>query len=806
MPPAWEALIYPAIAKWGAAQPDHRAASLAALAAALAEPLGTPPSPTLRLGPPRPPHLPPVPASLEGVLAETEVLSARLMSGQETSASSSATLGSSRRVSIPSPAASMRRSPSDVRMGRLDPPTAEILLALATVTLRGCRTVEARTALLRLLGSLSPSVPSDARASRALPYLLTALSDPTPQCRYEALRALGQGGLLPSLDRLPPHELSLFTDYVLPSLSALPGDPEDLVRDEAIAVLAEVAFAVRRLEGGAEGSANAPEPSGALPAPVAEAVRRQLDDLSSHASTTSWTRHSLLSRLLLGGGDEREGPREHPLGFTDDVLGLAITFLNDREAPHIRPLFFERVGRLVPASSEAFLVPLLEDQLAQGAEGGDGASTAATAAALQCATTMAKRQVLSRRSLLRICPRALPLLRHASPAVQHAACALLQAACAALPPSDAFVFLRPLIKQAVALPSPLTDPSLMARALMSREAQLTTPLLPSTSGRRVPDRLNPNAGYLPEERAAAAAAAGASTAAREAPGVLGPSAPGSVITGPTGGASSQTSSAAAFVPSRALGGPGPSGSEPRALTRDLLGRSLLLLLSGEASRWTLDLPPSGNEAACAWMGGGAHAKEAVFGAMDGPPLPPPASSVSDAERADREARRFESRFHRARAWLHRQMAQSQQVSSALSSSALQPSPGHFGRPMPAHVGARPMSPGRHPASPQSTGASLFTAARVSVPHLFTALGRQEGPVPGDGGGGARRKDGRMGPGAADSAGLSENGEGGGILQTACFSCIMNEILICCPLDVTAHFATQSSAGPPPVCRASWSRT
>jgi hypothetical protein len=296
-----------------------------------------------------------------------------------------------------------------------------------------------------------------------------------------------------------------------------------------------------------------------------------------------------------------------------------------------------------------------------------------TAAALGCLAAMVARGALSRRTLLRFGPLALPLLRSSSPLVQHATCRFLEAACRSMGRADCLAFLRPLLRHAVALPpaAQASDPVALVRALWSREAQLATPLVSPASARKVPDRLNPNAGYLPEERAATAGGAGT--------GVIG------------GGAGSREDPGATVTPSQQLAAaartdivrvskavPDEGGAAP---CRDLLGRALLACgAAGPAPLWSVELP---------YPGGTERGARGGTGAM-----------------------RYVSAFRRTRSHLEARALQSLQVSSALRTSALTPGRARPG-PVEASAGVLRAAPPGPPLEPSE------------VVGLFTAAGRRE---------------------------------------------------------------------------------
>lgn len=70
----------------------------------------------------------------------------------------------------------------------------------------------------------------ECRLQRAVPHLLSLISDPSTSIRALALHYLIK--IFGSVQNIPASDARIFQDYILPSLSLLPSDPEELVRVE----------------------------------------------------------------------------------------------------------------------------------------------------------------------------------------------------------------------------------------------------------------------------------------------------------------------------------------------------------------------------------------------------------------------------------------------------------------------------------------------------------------------------------------------------------------------------------------------
>lgn len=84
----------------------------------------------------------------------------------------------------------------------------------------------------------------DTRLQRAVPFLLTQVSDSATVVRALALRCLVR--LVESVRALPPGDAKAYRDYLLPSLSLLPRDGEEAVRVEYALAAAHLAAAAHR--------------------------------------------------------------------------------------------------------------------------------------------------------------------------------------------------------------------------------------------------------------------------------------------------------------------------------------------------------------------------------------------------------------------------------------------------------------------------------------------------------------------------------------------------------------------------------
>ena len=99
--------------------------------------------------------------------------------------------------------------------------------------------------LVRLLTEVASHCQDAIRTGRILPYLVALLSDPLPSVRAEAVAQVAQ--LLAMVSTLQPTDLRLMPDYVIPALSRVASDPDEMVRCALAARIGELAQSAQRL-------------------------------------------------------------------------------------------------------------------------------------------------------------------------------------------------------------------------------------------------------------------------------------------------------------------------------------------------------------------------------------------------------------------------------------------------------------------------------------------------------------------------------------------------------------------------------
>ena len=108
---------------------------------------------------------------------------------------------------------------------------------------------EARSVPLLATHATRPPLPSPTNHHATPPHPLQAMaSDPAARVRCAALRALAR--VVGAVRSLPPSDARVFSEYILPSLSSLPSDPDEVVRVQWARVVVPLALEAARLVSG----------------------------------------------------------------------------------------------------------------------------------------------------------------------------------------------------------------------------------------------------------------------------------------------------------------------------------------------------------------------------------------------------------------------------------------------------------------------------------------------------------------------------------------------------------------------------
>ncbi|KAK9817197.1 hypothetical protein WJX72_010933 [[Myrmecia] bisecta] len=308
-----------------------------------------------------------------------------------------------------------------------------LLATLLCTLLRGAKLPESKVRAMAMLADAAGACGDDTRLQRLVPYLLAMVSEPVAGVRAAALRCLAR--VLASVEVVPPSDSKIFNEYILPSLSLVPNDQEEMVRIEYAGVTAQLATVAQRfLTRLHQVASTAQNPASAVPvrydeemAALRMAVEQVVHELVVGTRSTSWTRLALLPHVpaLAAFLGRRES--------NDFLLPAMITFLNDRSW-QLRAAFFTHIAALGPYAGadglDAFLLPCLEQALADAEE-------AVICQAVGFLTSACQTKQLRKRSLLAAVAKVAPLLlEHPAPHVRASAVAFVAAAAASLSPAE----------------------------------------------------------------------------------------------------------------------------------------------------------------------------------------------------------------------------------------------------------------------------------------------------------------------------------------------------------------------------------
>eukprot|EP00898_Chlorokybus_atmophyticus_P003180 jgi/Chlat1/3863/Chrsp26S04158 len=344
-----------------------------------------------------------------------------------------------------------------------------LIAGLLCTCVRSVTLPQSRAATIHLLREVAQYCDDDARLQRIVPYIVALLPDPAATVKTAAVDALAS--VLDMVVVFPPSEAKIFPEYILPSLSLLPSDPEESIRLAYARSLAKLAITAQRFLTQAQdidqasGVGAAGASTGDAPRMVCydadlsalhDSIAHVVQELVTGPQSTPAVRRTLVAHVpaLCSFFGRRES--------NDFLLPLLISFLNDRDR-QLRASFFAyiaQVGAFVGrASLDAFLLPCIEQALTD-------AEDAVVANALGCLAALCERVLLRKKVLLAAVSGASPLLRHPSCWVRNAAISFVAAAACSMSPADAQVFLAPIMQRyLVRRPRLFTDEAALREAL-----------------------------------------------------------------------------------------------------------------------------------------------------------------------------------------------------------------------------------------------------------------------------------------------------------------------------------------------------
>ncbi|XP_012287746.1 phosphoinositide 3-kinase regulatory subunit 4 isoform X2 [Orussus abietinus] len=295
-----------------------------------------------------------------------------------------------------------------------------IITQLVTSCIRGLHHSQSKLQSLEILLELAENTSDETILDRILPYIFHLVHDPAPRVRVSAIHTLTK--CLYLVKSIPPSDVNIFPEYILPGLSHITQDDAVIVRAayaENIAHLAHIAL--RYLENSHLsnlGNNEGPRPSydgelQTLHEMVQQSVSMLLTDPQNLVKQTLM--ENGMSKLCVFFGKQKAN---------DVLLSHVITFLNDKEDKQLRGSFFEcivGVAAYVGWHCSPILMPLLQQGLTDPEE-------FVTTKAINAMATLTELGLLHKSALYQLLSETVVFLVHPNLWVRHAIVGFISAA------------------------------------------------------------------------------------------------------------------------------------------------------------------------------------------------------------------------------------------------------------------------------------------------------------------------------------------------------------------------------------------
>lgn len=295
-----------------------------------------------------------------------------------------------------------------------------IVTQLVTSCIRGLHHSQSKLQSLEILLELAKNTSDETILDRILPYIFLLVHDPAPRVRVSAIHTLTK--CLYLVKSIPPSDVNIFPEYILPGLAHLTQDEAVIVRAayaENIAHLAHIAL--RYLENSHVsnlGNKEGPRPSydselQTLQEMVQQSVSMLLTDTQNLVKQTLM--ENGINKLCVFFGKQKAN---------DVLLSHVITFLNDKDDKQLRGSFFEcivGVAAYVGWHSSPILMPLLQQGLTDPEE-------FVTRKAINAMATLTELGLLHKSALYSLLSETVIYLVHPNLWIRHATVGFISAA------------------------------------------------------------------------------------------------------------------------------------------------------------------------------------------------------------------------------------------------------------------------------------------------------------------------------------------------------------------------------------------
>ncbi|KOX70771.1 Phosphoinositide 3-kinase regulatory subunit 4 [Melipona quadrifasciata] len=287
-----------------------------------------------------------------------------------------------------------------------------IITQLVTSCIRGLHHSQSKLQSLEILLELAENTSDETILDRILPYIFHLVHDPASRVRVSAIHTLTK--CLHLVKSIPPSDVNIFPEYILPGLAHITQDEAVIVRAayaENVAHLAHIAL--RYLENAHLsnlGNKEGPKPSydselQTLHEMVQQSVSMLLTDPQNLVKQTLM--ENGINKLCVFFGKQKAN---------DILLSHVITFLNDKEDKELRGSFFEcivGVAAYVGWHSSPILMPLLQQGLADPEE-------FVTTKAINAMATLTELGLLHKSALYQLLHETMVFLVHPNLWIRHA--------------------------------------------------------------------------------------------------------------------------------------------------------------------------------------------------------------------------------------------------------------------------------------------------------------------------------------------------------------------------------------------------
>ncbi|DBA05165.1 TPA: hypothetical protein N0F65_005015 [Lagenidium giganteum] len=263
-----------------------------------------------------------------------------------------------------------------------------IILSLVCSSLRHVQVPESKITALYLIRSLGQFTTDEVRLQRLLPFLLEVVDDSSATVRALSIRIIT--GVLAMVKTVPLSDASVFPQYILPAVSSMPSDPDEMVRIAFAECLPSLAATSRRFLEIAHAMKQKSLAASATSSSSSSSTRNNDNAITTlYLASNSFDKelnrlHKMISRFViqLAAPDQKSSSslvkrallvditrlcvffgRERTL---DVVLPQLITFLNDRDW-ELRGSFFDHIVGLCSfvgrVTVELYILPCIEQAL-----------------------------------------------------------------------------------------------------------------------------------------------------------------------------------------------------------------------------------------------------------------------------------------------------------------------------------------------------------------------------------------------------------------------------------------------------------